>query len=586
MKFVEIIAEIANAHQGNPEIALDLAFKALDAGADAVKFQIYFPHELLVKRHPRFEHFRKQAFSVKEWENILGAVKSRGGRIYCDVFGLDALAVASENGAYGYKIHSSDLCNWDLLRKICTLEAHRLILSTGGSTAREIAFAINAVKKKHRPLLMHGFQSYPTAVEDSTLSRLNWLTNEFGAYADVGYQDHVDGEDTFAFILPLMAVAMGAKIIEKHITLDRSAKGVDYYSSLELLEFKDFISKVRVAELALGEVPDRFTNAEKKYRQSIKKKIVIVNNLKKGHIISESDLTLKRVVDDEIESAELNQLVGRSLKRDLDEESLISRAEINTTCWALVVARYNSSRLPGKANIDVAGMPAIKHLFKRLQQSNVIDKIVFCTTTLDEDTPLAQLALDCNIDVYRGPVDDVLARMLGALDGKDVDVVIRVTGDDILVDPEYIDLGLAHHLKFNAEYSDLKSLPSGTEVEFFDARLLRQIYELARDSSGTEYLTYYVTNQQDQFRTNTVPVKDRHALPWRLTLDTPEDYEVINTLLVAMRESGRALTYRLDDIVDFFEKNPKLLEINANTNRRQATLKVETELEWKNCIEH
>jgi spore coat polysaccharide biosynthesis protein SpsF len=210
---------------------------------------------------------------------------------------------------------------------------------------------------------------------------------------------------------------------------------------------------------------------------------------------------------------------------------------------------------------------------------------VFCTTTQNEDVPLAQLAAATNVSVHRGPVEDVLGRMLGALGGHEVDVVLRVTGDDILIDPDYVDRGLRYHLQSNAEYSDLKALPSGTEVEYFDAGLLRQIHRLAKDPNGTEYLTLYITHHSDQYRIGQVPVDERHTHPWRLTLDTPEDYEVIRTLLEAMRAKGKALDYRLDDIVDFFEAHPEVLAINSMVRQREAPLQVDTGIEWCRLLE-
>lgn len=585
MNSIEIVAEVANSHQGDPKQALNLALQALDAGADAVKFQVYFAHELMVQSHPRFAHFEKQSFSREVWETLIPAVKSHGGRVYCDVFGMDAFAIATDLGADGFKIHSSDLSNQALFQKLVRLSTTRVFLSTGGSTAREIAYAINQLGKNHRPVLLHGFQSYPTAVEDSNLQRLIWLRDQFGKFADIGYQDHVDGSDPFAMTLPLLAIAMGAQVIEKHVTLDRAAKGVDYYSSLEPAELKVFISEVRKTKASFGLRPDSFSPAERAYRNTVKKRWVAAEALPAGRILSLSDLVMKRVANDNQDAAELEQLIGRHLLRNVAKEEAISRADVRTVTWAIVVARSRSSRLPFKALLDVAGMPALQHLLERLKQAKTVDRIVFCTTTQDEDTPLAQLAVACNVAVHRGPVEDVLGRMLGALEGHEVDVVLRVTGDDILIDPEYVDRGLRHHLKSNAEYSDLKDLPSGTEVEYFDARLLRQIHNLAKDSSGTEYLTYYVTDNRDQYRIGQVPVDERHNHPWRLTLDTPEDYEVICTLLEAMRAKGKALNYRLDDIVDFFKAHPDVLIINSMVRQRQAPPQVNTTLEWRRLLD-
>ena len=113
----EIVAEIANAHQGSLKNAEKLALKSLEAGADAVKFQIYFADELLVKKHPRYLHFKKQSFNETDWSKLIKKVKKRG-KVYCDVFGIKAFELAKKLKVDGYKIHSSDLINYFLLKKV------------------------------------------------------------------------------------------------------------------------------------------------------------------------------------------------------------------------------------------------------------------------------------------------------------------------------------------------------------------------------------------------------------------------------------------------------------------------------------
>ena len=167
---------------------------------------------------------------------------------------------------------------------------------------------------------------------------------------------------------------------------------------------------------------------------------------------------------------------------------------------------------------------------------------------------------------------------------RSVDVVLRVTGDDILVDPDYIDRAVEHHLTTNSEYSDLKALPSGTEVEVFDAELLQLIHRLAIDPTGTEYLTTYVTDHRDQIRHSSVPVDPKHAHDWRLTLDTTEDYAVISGLLKAMAAKGKAIDYRLDDIVEYFGGRPEALAANAGVRQRQTPISVNTGLDWSRLI--
>jgi len=588
MERIEVIAEVANAHQGDPQQAIEIALLAARAGADAVKFQVYFADELLVKSHPKYEHFSNQAFSAAEWEDIITKVKSEGARIYCDVFGVGALRLAQMQRVDGYKIHSSDLNNTFLLRELSKLPGD-LFLSVGGSTTFEIAYALrmlsSAKGSEARVVLLHGFQSYPTAVEDSNLKRISELSSWFGSQCEVGYMDHVDGGDPYATIVPQMAVAAGARVIEKHVTLNRSAQGVDYYSSINVSNLSDFIAAIRLAESACGESGIVFAPSERKYREVMKKHWVTVSALADGHVLTEADLAMKQVAHQNSASVEYEKLINRPLVHNVPEEHPLTRQDLSVQTTALIVARSKSQRLPGKATLDVAGVPALEHLFRRIKQAKKVDSVIFCTTNEPEDDELVALAEKNGLSSYRGPVENVLERMLGALQGKECDLVLRITGDDILVDPEYADRAIEWHLNTNSEYSDLKDLPSGTEVEIFDRELLERILWLAHDSEGTEYLTSYVTHQSDQFRVSKVPVDPNHRKPWRLTIDTPEDYEVVCKLLESMRDQGRQFDYRMDDIVNFFEGNAAVLERNNQTRMKNLPEHVRTGFDWGRLLE-
>ena len=582
MAKVEIIAEVANAHQGNPETALRLALEGARHGADAVKFQMYTADELLVPSHPRYEHFKNQSFDAGTWKSILTEALAECPRVYCDVFGLESLQTAHDAGVRHFKIHSSDLGNAPLLRKVAGL-SERTLLSAGGATLPEIIHALSFFNGRtpDAVVLMHGYQSFPTRVEDSSLERLDLLARTFGERCRYGYMDHVDGEDPFAMILPLIALGSRVSVLEKHITFDRAAKGVDYYSSLEPAEFETFVAMVRRAETAYTDSPTSFTPSEKKYRATMKKHWVAARDLPSGHVLGEDDLVMKRVDGVDTPPLHLGQVLGKKTLAPCARDQRITRSDLEQKVWALPVARFSSSRLPGKAVIDAGGMPALAHLMERLKQSKRLDGIVFCTTREAADDRLADLIGGMGVRVHRGETEDVLSRMLGAIEGEDVDVVVRVTGDDILVDPDYLDRGIAHHLESNVEYTDLKELPSGTEVELFDAQLLRTIRDNASDSSGTEYLTFYVTRNGDQFTRGSLPIPPEHRRDWRLTLDTAEDYEVISTFLDAMRAQGKPLTYRLDDIVEFYAGHPEILAINAEVRQRTDPPDVDATIDWK-----
>ena len=272
-KQIHVIAEIANAHQGDPARAIKMASAAIEAGASSIKFQIYFAHELLVQAHPRFQHFSGQAFSPSEWQALLMEAKGLGHPVFADVFGIDAFNLAVEAGLDGIKIHSSDLANIPLLEAAATFDG-TIFVSAGGGTIKEIAAAIDILRAKHRHneiVLMHGFQAYPTSVGQSSLVRLRALREIFGESVELGYMDHADAETEFATLLPLVCVPFDVAYIEKHITFDRHLKGVDYFSSMEPTEFKGFIEKLRDIEAAIGSDYLNFSEEELGYRETVKK---------------------------------------------------------------------------------------------------------------------------------------------------------------------------------------------------------------------------------------------------------------------------------------------------------------------------
>jgi spore coat polysaccharide biosynthesis protein SpsF len=259
--------------------------------------------------------------------------------------------------------------------------------------------------------------------------------------------------------------------------------------------------------------------------------------------------------------------VGRKFVKNMSPKIPLKGLDFEQRVWALVLVRMGSVRFPNKAVAEVVGIPAIEHLILRLKQANSINQIVVCTTAESADDQIVEVAKKNGVAYFRGNKDDVLGRMLGAIHDQDVDVVIRVTGDDILVDPDYIDLGVKYHLDHKLDYSDMKQLPSGTEVEIFNTSILYTIWDFAEDRSNTEYLTYYVQDNRSRFKMGSVPIAPEHQHNWRLTMDTPDDYKVILQLLESMDSRGKKLRYRLDDIRAFFEEHPEVLLINQTKEK-------------------
>jgi len=586
MNRTHLIAEIANAHQGDPSTALELAKAAAKAGAESVKFQIYFADEFLTTTHPRYEHFKRQAFSKEEWAHLLTEAKALDVEVYADLFGLEAFHVASQYGIDGYKVHSSDLNNTRLLKALAN-QPKKVFLATGGSTILEIQYALETLLSgENGPCevaLLHGFQAYPTEIEDSVLNRLKALKELFGMRVRLGYSDHVDGGDTFSHILPLLALPYEIDYIEKHITFNRDAKGVDYYSSIEPSELEVFIRSLRLAEASLGEAPLGFSKSERHYRNTVKKSWVATENLAAGTCIEPHHIEMKRTPHFSA-PPKFEEIVGQHLVRPLAFEEAVSQEHLSHKVLALIVARSNSSRLPAKATLPIGESSTLAHLFERVclaKAQGYVDTIAFCTTHLSSDDTLAEIASAYPIDVYRGEVEDVLSRMMLAIDDHhDHDLILRITGDDILIDPEYLHKTVNYHLAHNAHYTDAKRLPSGTEVEVFSRTTLKLIEALSSDSSGSEYLTNYITHNADQFEIASLDVPECHDRKLRLTLDTPEDYEVLKALLAYCDEIGRPKTYTMDDIFAFYRAHPEVFEVNKPINQKAAPLSVNTTMRW------
>ncbi|MBJ13559.1 MAG: hypothetical protein CMG62_10880 [Candidatus Marinimicrobia bacterium] len=580
-----IIAEIANAHQGKVDEAIALFNSARKAKADAIKFQIYNAEELLVRKHSRYEHFKNQAFSKKDWKFIFESIDRERIEVYTDVFGLGSLKIAQENSVDGIKIHSSDLGNISLLNSILDFKG-KIFISAGGSTIPELIDCLNPLFEEgdfKEIILMHGFQAYPTPVKDSNLDKLSLFKSLFENKVSYGYMDHIDGEDSLATTIPLSLISQGISYIEKHITHNRDKKGIDYYSSFEPKEFKEFISSSKKIKKAYRDSDSFFTNSEMAYRNSTKKAYVWAKDINKNSLITINDIVMKRT-EETFPSLYGKEIIGKTLLKDVFFEEQISKLDFPRKILALIVVRTNSSRLPNKALKEIGGEESILHLLKRLEVSkekSFLDKIVVCTSISNSDDELANLIEKKGYQVYRGPEENVLSRMMLALeDNPEFDIILRITGDDILIDPEYLDKTVQQFLTTNSDYTDAKNLPSGTEVEVFSRDLLFFINNHFFDTSGTEYLTNYFEAIKEHFRYSSLETEESFE-KIRLTLDTEEDFEVLSNLINFFDKEGKKYTYNIRDIFSYFKKFPKQQKINLNVNQRSIPTRFNLEVDWK-----
>jgi len=265
-----VIAEMANSHEGSLTKAKEIVKAACFAKADAIKFQKFRVNELLSKDHEKFRHFKSLEMTNTEWKELIKFAKRQKIKVLVDVFDVSSTKDVLKMNVDGLKIHSTDLSNPYLLKFISSQKLP-LLLSTAGCYPNEVDEALRILMKtKKEIVLMHGFQGFPTNLEDSNLLRILEIKNRFGL--PVGLMDHISGSSKMASIMPLLGICLGAVVIEKHITLDRNKKGIDYYSALNPDEFKKLVSLIHMTEKLLGKENFNLTKNELTYRLTQKKK--------------------------------------------------------------------------------------------------------------------------------------------------------------------------------------------------------------------------------------------------------------------------------------------------------------------------
>jgi N,N'-diacetyllegionaminate synthase len=584
---IEIIAEIANAHQGDPKIAVEIAKEALSFGADAIKFQMYTADDLMVKSHKRYEHFRSQSFAIQDWNFIFDSLFGYQKKVYLDVFGINSFGISLNFPVDGYKIHFSDLTNTPLLIQIAK-QGKNIFLGTGGANDFEVNYAISIIKKhsveKPNIVLLHGFQAYPTLISDTNLSRLEHFKNLFGTEVDYGISDHIAGDNDFATILPILGIPMGIKCIEKHITLDRSAKGTDYYSSVEPVMFQKLVERVRNSELAIGSSPTNFSNSELEYRKTVKKKWLASKDLKSGKILLESDLVLKRE-DSNTPTLEFDEIVNNRITHNIKADKLIKQSYFKHKVLAIVTITSSLTEGSDLQKLPIIKESSLSYLLKRLSVSldkGYINRIVLCTSLKEEDDYFVSIANEFKIKSYRCESNNVLDWMIIALnENPEYDIILRAKGENILIDPNYILNSVGYHIDNNLDYTDAISLPRGTGVEVFNTAALKKIFKHAEDLNMGDHLTNYFSDNDFVFKIGSLPVNEKHTKNYNLSLDSIENYKLVNSFCTWLFNNGKYYNYTIDDINEYFSLFPIIKAPKANIIRKNKVHHFSTILKLK-----
>ncbi len=303
MKKVFVIAEAGVNHNGSLELAKRLVDAAVEAGVDAVKFQTW-KTELIVTRAAKQAEYQIDNTGIEESQfDMLKKLELsydsfRELKAYCDENNITFMSTPDEIESAKFlcelqnifKIGSGELTNLPYLRFIGKL-GKSLIVSTGMANLGEVEGALNALIQAGTPIekitILHATTDYPCPMDEVNLRAMHTIRDAFGV--SVGYSDHTQGIE-----VPIAAVAMGASVIEKHFTLDRTMEGPDHKASLEPDELKAMVRSIRNIEQTLGDAIKRPSKSEVKNVAVVRKSIVAACNISVGEVLSESNLTSKR----------------------------------------------------------------------------------------------------------------------------------------------------------------------------------------------------------------------------------------------------------------------------------------------------
>jgi len=329
---VFIIAEAGVNHNGSIQLAYELIDVASASGADAVKFQT-FKAKNLVSINAQKAEYQKQATNQSESQldmlkkleldtnthkKLINYCKKKDIVFLSTPFDRESIDLLNELGLRIFKIPSGEITNLNYLRYIGSLRKE-VILSTGMSTLKEIEEALiiltSAGTSKKNITILHANTMYPTPMEDVNLRAMQTIQDKFDVA--VGYSDH-----TLGIEVDIAAVAMGATIIEKHFTLDKTMDGPDHKSSISPEELKAMVSSIRNIEKALGSSIKKPSRSEKPNITMARKSIVASKSIKKGEIFTENNLTTKRPGTG-ISPMEWDSIIGKVAKRDYQIDDLL-----------------------------------------------------------------------------------------------------------------------------------------------------------------------------------------------------------------------------------------------------------------------
>jgi len=238
---------------------------------------------------------------------------------------------------------------------------------------------------------------------------------------------------------------------------------------------------------------------------------------------------------------------------------------------AIIQARMGSTRLSGKVMKEIQGKTVLNHVIERVSQSKLIDDIIIATTTLERDKNIENEAIKCNTKIFRGSEDDVLSRYYYAAKENDIDIIVRITSDCPLIDPNVMDKIISYYM--NNEYDlvtnagsdlDQRTYPRGLDTEVFSFEMLEKAFECGKEKHQREHVTPFIYENSNKiyYYKNNVDYSK-----YRWTLDTEDDFKLLEKIYCRLYKNNH--DFYLVDIINLFEKEPELIKINEHVEQKK-----------------
>ncbi len=325
-----VVAEAACNHMCDMDLAVKMIDEAKAAGADAIKFQTYKAEDLVTKEAVAFwgeekisqlEYYKRlDRFGKTEYRELFRYAEKKGIIGFSSPFDAHSTTMLAEIGMPVFKIASCEVPDLRSLRQIASLK-RPVMLSTGASTCEEIDLAIDTIfsQGNNQLILLACTLSYPTKQKDANLLRIKTLADRYPGMI-IGLSDHTEPEPNM--VIPSIAVGLGAKIIEKHYTLDRTMTGSGHFFAVDPGHLKNMVDNIRLTENVLGNGALGIADSEKKAWESARRSIVAQIPIRKGDTITSEMIGMKRPAGG-LSGSKIDQVIGKKALADIDTDERI-----------------------------------------------------------------------------------------------------------------------------------------------------------------------------------------------------------------------------------------------------------------------